>query len=109
MAALTCAQILLAIGMLISGSINTLSKKAQNDCSSKGLKDEHGNEVHKFDHPWFQTGLMFIGESLCLIGLFFYRRKERQKLKQSFMENINRGDEDSSEQLITQQPRCVAL
>jgi len=40
-----------------------------------------------------------------LIGLFFYRRKERQKLKQSFMENINRGDEDSSEQLITQQPR----
>ena len=33
MAALTCAQILLAIGMLISGSINTLSKKAQNDCS----------------------------------------------------------------------------
>ena len=33
MAALTCTQILLAIGMLISGSINTLSKKAQNDCS----------------------------------------------------------------------------
>ena len=29
---------------------------------SKGLKDEHGNEVHKFDHPWFQTGLMFIGK-----------------------------------------------
>ena len=30
---------------------------------SKGLKDEHGNEVHKFDHPWFQTGLMFIGKN----------------------------------------------
>ena len=33
MAALTCTQILLALGMLISGSVNTLSKKAQNDCS----------------------------------------------------------------------------
>ena len=33
MATLTCTQILLAIGMLISGSINTLSKKAQNDCT----------------------------------------------------------------------------
>ena len=31
MAALTYGQVLLAIGTLISGSINTLSKKAQND------------------------------------------------------------------------------
>ena len=29
---------------------------------AKGLKDEDGNEVHKFDHPFFQTGLMFIGK-----------------------------------------------
>ena len=33
MAALTCTQILFAIGMLISGSVNTLTLKAQNDCS----------------------------------------------------------------------------
>ncbi|WAR19076.1 S35F6-like protein [Mya arenaria] len=32
MAALSCLQILLMIGMLVTGSINTLSKKAQNDC-----------------------------------------------------------------------------
>ena len=31
---------------------------------AKGLKDEHGSEVHKFDHPWFQTGLMFIGKAV---------------------------------------------
>ena len=37
---------------------------------SKGLKDEHGNEVHKFDHPWFQTGLMFIGKNGLDIGFF---------------------------------------
>lgn len=106
MATLTSRQILLAIGMLFTGSINTLSKKAQNDCSSKGLKDEHGHEVHKFDHPWFQTGLMFIGETMCLIGLYFYRRKERQRLRQNFMESINHdSDEHTSGESSIEQPR----
>lgn len=31
MAAFSCLQIFLMIGMLVTGSINTLSKKAQND------------------------------------------------------------------------------
>jgi len=109
MAALTCGQVLLAIGMLISGSINTLSMKAQNDCSSKGLKDKYGHEFHKFAHPWFQTGLMFLGETLCLIGLFVHRRRERQRLRQSFMESINhRNIESSSSEestAVIQQPR----
>ncbi|KAK3731068.1 hypothetical protein QZH41_019221, partial [Actinostola sp. cb2023] len=104
MAALTSTQLLLALGMLISGSINTLSKKAQNDCSSKGLKDEHGNEVHKFDHPWFQTGLMFIGETLCLISLYFHRRKERKKFKQNLM-NVNQDDSGEVSAELSQQPR----
>ncbi|KAJ7382373.1 hypothetical protein OS493_035434 [Desmophyllum pertusum] len=106
MAVLTGTQMLLALGMLISGSINTLSKKAQNDCSSKGLKDEHGNEVHKFDHPWFQTGLMFIGETMCLIGLFFHRRRERQKFKQNLMSvNRDEGSSGDASTEIQQQPR----
>ncbi|XP_020622439.1 solute carrier family 35 member F6-like isoform X1 [Orbicella faveolata] len=107
MAALTCTQILLALGMLISGSVNTLSKKAQNDCSARGLKDEHGNEVHKFDHPWFQTGLMFIGETMCLIGLYFHRRRERQKLRQNLM-SVTRGESNSTDEPsaeLSQQPR----
>lgn len=110
MAALTCGQVLLAIGMLISGSINTLSMKAQNDCSSKGLKDEYGHEIHKFAHPWFQTGLMFLGETLCLIGLFVHRRRERQRLRQkSFMDSINHDSVESSSSeestAVIQQPR----
>lgn len=107
MAALTCTQILLALGMLISGSVNTLSKKAQNDCSARGLKDENGNEVHKFDHPWFQTGLMFIGETMCLIGLYFHRRRERQKSQQNLM-SVNRGESNSTGEAsaeLSQQPR----
>ncbi|KAJ7382382.1 hypothetical protein OS493_035444 [Desmophyllum pertusum] len=74
--------------------------------SSKGLKDEHGNEVHKFDHPWFQTGLMFIGETMCLIGLFFHRRRERLKFKQNLMSvNRDEGSSGDASTEIQQQPR----
>jgi len=79
MESFSCYQIFLVVGMLLTGSINTLSKKAQNDCSSSGLKDKDGNVYHKFDHPWFQTLIMFSGEALCLLGLIYQRRKERQK------------------------------
>lgn len=70
------------IGMLVTGSINTISKKAQNDCRVKGYPDKSANgtsTVHEFDHPWFQTWIMFIGESLCLVGLALNRRKERKE------------------------------
>ena len=46
---------------------------------SNGLKDMDGNERHKFDHPWFQTLIMFSGEALCLIGLIYQRRKQRRE------------------------------
>ncbi|XP_045160794.2 solute carrier family 35 member F6-like isoform X2 [Mercenaria mercenaria] len=83
MAAFTCVQIFLMIGMLVTGSINTLSKKAQNDCIVKGYKSTE----HSFDHPWFQTWIMFIGESLCLIGLCLHRRRELQEYRKHVTEN----------------------
>ncbi|XP_013775752.2 solute carrier family 35 member F6-like [Limulus polyphemus] len=78
---LTLPQILLCVGMLVTGSINTLSKKAQNDCYSPGYPDSRFNNTvkdHKFDHPWFQTIIMFTGEMACLIGLCHVRWKERK-------------------------------
>ncbi|XP_076443196.1 solute carrier family 35 member F6-like isoform X2 [Babylonia areolata] len=80
--ALTCVQVALMIGMLITGSINTLSKKAQNDCQVKGYLNSTANNTataHSFDHPWFQTWIMFIGECSCLFGLYLARRKERKQ------------------------------
>ncbi|XP_062503729.1 solute carrier family 35 member F6-like isoform X2 [Corticium candelabrum] len=73
-------NIILATGMLITGSINTLSKKAQNDCTV-GYNNSHGAPPHKFDHPWFQTLVMFTGESLCLIGFAIQRIRENRKLQ----------------------------
>ncbi|KAK3092644.1 hypothetical protein FSP39_005347 [Pinctada imbricata] len=82
--AFTCMQIVLMVGMLITGSINTLSKKAQNDCIVKGYPDKSANNTstpHEFDHPWFQTLIMFIGETLCFFGFCITRKRERDKHK----------------------------
>ncbi|XP_059140313.1 solute carrier family 35 member F6-like [Physella acuta] len=79
--ALTCKQILLMLGMLVTGSINTLTKKVQLQCISEGFHYENSTswEPHTFNHPWFQTWLMFIGESTCLIGLFLSRHREKKE------------------------------
>ncbi|KAK2557338.1 hypothetical protein P5673_020441 [Acropora cervicornis] len=54
---------------------------------------------------------MFLGETLCLIGLFVHRRRERQRLRQSFMESIiHRNIESSSSEestAVIQQPSPV--
>lgn len=85
--AFSCMQIVLMVGMLVTGSINTLSKKAQNDCIVKGYPDKSKNntaEPHEFNHPWFQTLIMFIGETICLIGFVIVRKRERDKRKNEF-------------------------
>ena len=57
--------ILTVILMICTGTLNTLSAKYTNLQKAKGTnpKDEHN-----FDHPFFQTGLMFFGEMLCLFA-----------------------------------------
>ena len=51
--------------MICTGTLNTLSAKYTNLLKAKGTnpKDEH-----YFNHPFFQTGLMFFGEMLCLFA-----------------------------------------
>jgi len=70
---------LFSLGMLLSGCINTISKKAQNDSYAAGW----GGIYHKFKHPWFQTIIMFFGEALCIFGYMIQRRNARiQRLQQ---------------------------
>lgn len=60
---------LLAAGMLLTGSTNTLSKKIQFQTHQPGqcAVDE------SFNKPWFQTGIMFLGEALCIAFYFIQR------------------------------------
>lgn len=56
-------QIFLAILMVITGSINTISTKWADRIKSVGRDGEERN----FHHPFFQATTMFLGEMLCLM------------------------------------------
>ncbi|OPL21472.1 solute f6 carrier family 35 member, partial [Mytilus galloprovincialis] len=104
--ALSGFQIVLMVGMLVTGSINTISKKAQNDCKVEGYPDRSANNtrtVHEFDHPWFQTLIMFFGEMICLGGYCIVRKKERDKRRKEYAEQ----NKDMTD--IPPQPRIVQL
>lgn len=50
------------LGMLISGSANTILMKVQNNTVGLG--------PGTFNHPFFQCAVMFVGELFCL-GVYF--------------------------------------
>ncbi|KAL1464722.1 hypothetical protein WDU94_004346 [Cyamophila willieti] len=54
----------LAIVMVVTGSINTLSTKWADHLKSVGSD----GVLRSFDHPFFQSCSMFLGELLCLIA-----------------------------------------
>jgi len=56
-------HILLAVGMLVTGSINTISTKAADLAPTT---NRYGEQV-TFNHPFFQALCMFFGEFLCLL------------------------------------------
>lgn len=62
----TSAAAFLAVGMLITGSINTLSTKWANITESVGRDGTKGD----YEHPFVQALGMFVGETLCLIAFF---------------------------------------
>ena len=113
----TSFQILLVLGMLVTGSINTVSKKmGYSTCGDSLLPDSSVTACaagycgqgadgqtcpksecrsacppgqHRFMKPWTQTLVMFAGEFMCIL-LFFYRR--RQYLLRQREENyVNEG------------------
>eukprot|EP00727_Mastigamoeba_balamuthi_P006181 m51a1_g2182 putative solute carrier family 35 member f6-like (427) ;mRNA; f:103548-105167 len=60
---LTLKSGLLELGMLLTGCINTILSKAQNNSYSRGW----GGKEHQWSHPWSQSLFMFWGEFLCLL------------------------------------------
>jgi hypothetical protein len=54
----------LVVGMLFTGTINTVTKKMQNQSVAPGID----LRPHAFSHPWFQTFVMFVGEAACAFG-----------------------------------------
>lgn len=60
----TAFKIFLAVGMLVSGSLNTIVTNLANETSSKGID----GTTRKFAHPFVQALFMFFGELSCMIA-----------------------------------------
>lgn len=69
-------QIVLAIIFMISGSINTIAAKWMDMTMAKS-KD---GIIRKFEHPFLQADILFLGEILCMIIflIIYYTLKRRQ-------------------------------
>jgi drug/metabolite transporter (DMT)-like permease len=65
----------LMMGMLLTGTCNTIFLKLQNNMK---YKDSTGEKV-KFNHAFFQTFVMFIGEFMCLIAYMVSSYFEKRK------------------------------
>lgn len=86
-------QITLAVIMVITGSLNTLTTKWADKLEAAGID----GIVRPFDHPFLQSSTMFLGEVYCLlvfkIALFIQIYRQRQG--NSFEETtITRGNQD---------------
>eukprot|EP01137_Pigoraptor_chileana_P026262 Opistho-2@96971 len=69
----------LAIGMLATGTCNTIMTKLQDRISTP--TGVNGTE-EVFDHPYFQTYTMFIGEFLCIFAyIISFKYQMRQSLR----------------------------
>jgi drug/metabolite transporter (DMT)-like permease len=59
-------NLVLALGMLITGSLNTISTKA---ADNEVVTDSYGKSTN-FNHPFVQAAGMFIGEASCIVVYF---------------------------------------
>lgn len=70
-------QLILAFGMVVTGSINTLATKWADQQNAPGCSDGDQSDRHPFRHPFLQAVGMFIGEFSCLVAfkvLWFSRK-----------------------------------
>lgn len=72
-------QLSLAILMVVTGSINTLSTKWADQLTAKNSV----GELKTFNHPFLQACTMFIGEFLCLVVFTISRLIKKRKQSQS--------------------------
>jgi len=67
------------VGMLITGTLNTLILKYQDKLYSKGLDksspDMQPDGTHLYNHPAVQVFFMFVGEAACMAAFWWTSRK----------------------------------
>lgn len=74
--------LILAVCMVITGSINTLSTKWADNTYSVGID----GTSRQFNHPFVQAAGMFLGEFLCMIAFYVtiaYRKCKEQEIERA--------------------------
>ena len=59
----TVVHLAIVLLLVLTGSLNTIALRYMDMERSNGTNPP---EKHKFSHPFVQTGLMFLGELMCL-------------------------------------------
>ncbi|XP_026689904.2 solute carrier family 35 member F6-like [Ciona intestinalis] len=85
-------QLFIAVGMVITGSINTLATKWADKQSAPGPN----GVVHAFDHPFLQAVGMFIGEFSCLVVFQIWIRYQKWTIKKDPTKEVNFGNQNFS-------------
>ncbi|KAF5279940.1 hypothetical protein FQR65_LT15122 [Abscondita terminalis] len=84
-------QLFLALVMVVTGSINTLSTKWADTLEAKG----RDGIVRKFDHPFFQATCMFFGEFLCFVVFkILYKAFSRSANGTEDVHELTKGNRD---------------
>ncbi|KAF0974756.1 hypothetical protein FDP41_006230 [Naegleria fowleri] len=101
----------LALAMLTTGTINTITTKLQDVSNAKGIGD---GPPTAFQHAFFQTAAMFLGELLCLIPhniqLLYYKIKGKKTAEESSEDSlIEKKPKPFTNPLIFWIPACCDL
>eukprot|EP00118_Oscarella_pearsei_P006776 m.31296 g.31296 ORF g.31296 m.31296 type:complete len:257 (+) comp31478_c0_seq2:19-789(+) len=102
----TAFHVSVAVLMVVTGTLNTLTMKWADESSAKGQKGVHVPKkcsslfgpvecrdyssdqayVHQFDHPYIQTLFMFIGEMTCFVAFKIFAA-----IRSSQGKSVNKG------------------
>merc|ERR1711957_136747 len=77
--------------MIITGSINTIANKLQSISVSLD---------RKYNHNWFITFCMFLGETLCLFVYYGINYLQKRKQNNAMINNNNTNNNDQDYQTI---------
>ncbi|KAJ3390872.1 hypothetical protein HDU92_000232 [Lobulomyces angularis] len=83
--------LILVIGMLFTGTINTILNKLQDNVCISNCDAPDKRDRHTFEQPLWQTMTMFVGETCCLIVYYastFYENRKK-KVGNSHQSNLN--------------------
>uniref|UniRef100_A0A1L8DUU7 Protein with signal anchor n=1 Tax=Nyssomyia neivai TaxID=330878 RepID=A0A1L8DUU7_9DIPT len=84
-------QLILAVTMVVTGSINTLSTKWADNLESEGAD----GKVRAFSHPFVQACAMFMGEMLCLLTFkVIYHNLKRRRDGSEDTHELTKGNRD---------------